>query len=67
MTTDWERIKSHFEQTAQCHHKQKPLVQHEPGCTFIECSKCDDCKCRLNDGEGLKLTEFLAEWTDKFV
>lgn len=63
MTTDYERIKLHFEATATCRHKQKPKL-HWDGIPYIECDLCDACRCKSHDGEGIKLTEFLAGWME---
>ena len=62
MTSEWERIKNHFEKTAICKHGEKPLV-HYDGIPWIECKLGDKCRCKSHDGEGIKLTEFLAGWT----
>lgn len=66
MTSEWERITSHFEKTAICKHGEKPLISYEPGCLVCECKLEDKCKCRAHDGEGLKLSEFLAGWMASF-
>lgn len=66
--TAWEQIKRQFEAGTVCRqHKQTPLVQHEPGCTFIECARGDDCRCRMSNGDGGPLTPFLAKWQERFA
>jgi len=61
--TDFERIMNHFNLTAKCKRRRdaKPQLGYLPGCAFIECSH-EKCACRMNDGEGLKLSEFIAKW-----
>lgn len=63
MKSSWERIKDHFEATAKCRHGNKPRVNHE-GCTWVE---IDGCKCESVDGEGIPLSQFLAEWQERFA
>jgi hypothetical protein len=64
--TDFERIKAHFEANATCPHKQKPLVNYDPGCAFIQCSKGGACKCQMNEGDGIPISQFLAGWQERF-
>lgn len=61
--TDMERIMDHFNQNATCRKRRdaKPQIGYLPGCAFIECEHAD-CRCRMNDGEGGPLSEFIARW-----
>lgn len=61
--TDWEKIKTQFEQRAVCRHGNKPKIEHD-GCTWIECG--DKCKCTITDGDGIPLSQFLAKWVERF-
>ncbi len=62
--SDWETIVNHFESTARCSHGNRPHVSYDPGC--IVCDTNGNCKCESHDGDGLTLTQFLAEWQSKF-
>lgn len=62
--SDWEKIVNHFEATAKCRCKNKPRVHYDPGCVVIDTN--GNCKCQMHDGEGLPLTQVLAEWQKKF-
>ena len=64
MKTDWERIKDQFEAKARCRHGNRPMIHHD-GCTWIECSK-ETCKCMMADGDGIPLSQLLANWQEKF-
>jgi hypothetical protein len=61
--TDFERIQNHFNDTAKCKRRRdaKPQLGYLPGCAFIECEH-EKCACRMNDGEGGPLSEFIAHW-----
>ena len=63
MKTDFERIRDHFNESATCKRRRdaKPKLGYEPGCAFIECEH-SQCACRMNDGEGLPTSEFIARW-----
>jgi hypothetical protein len=63
--TDWEKIVNHFEATAKCVHGNNPRVFYEPGCLVVETK--GNCKCEHWDGEGLPLTQVLAEWQKRFT
>lgn len=65
--TDWESIKTHFESKAKCKLGNKPCVHYEPGVTWIACHLGDGCKCQKNDGDGIPLTQFMAEWQERFA
>jgi len=63
--TDFERIMNHFNAIAKCKRRDaKPQLGYLPGCAFIECEH-EKCACRMNDGEGLKLSEFIAKWNGR--
>ena len=62
--TDFEFIKNQFESRAKCRHGNLPKINHE-GCTWIEC-KPEGCKCMMADGDGIPLSQFLANWMEKF-
>ena len=62
--TDWEVIKNQFESRAKCRHGNSPKINHD-GCTWIEC-KPEGCKCMMADGDGIQLSQFLANWIEKF-
>lgn len=64
--TDQERIMSHFNATATCKRRReaKPRLGYEPGCSFIECEH-PSCPCRMNDGDGGPLSEFIARWMQR--
>lgn len=61
--TDQERIMNHFNQHAQCRKwaQANPKLKYEPGCAYIECEHAD-CRCRMNEGDGIPLSEFIAKW-----
>jgi len=64
MKSGWERMVDHFESTARCIHKNAVKVNYEPGCLSID--PIGTCKCCLHDGDGLPLTQVLAEWQRQF-
>lgn len=61
--TDFERIQNHFNALATCKRRRdaKPQLGYLPGCAFIECEH-EKCACRMNDGDGGPLSEFIARW-----
>lgn len=61
--TDYERIRDHFNESVTCKRRRdaKPQLGYDPGCAFIECEH-EQCACRMNDGEGLPTSEFIARW-----
>lgn len=62
--TDMERIVDHFNaNVTACKRRSqsKPQIAYEPGCAFIECQHAD-CRCRMNDGDGIALSKFIATW-----
>jgi hypothetical protein len=61
--TDFERIVNHFNATAKCKRRRDgmPKLGYLPGCAFIECEH-ENCPCRMNDGDGLTLSAFIAKW-----
>ena len=64
MTED-ERQIAHFNTlTSDCRHRQKPQLQYEPGCWFIECAKKAECKCMIADGSNASPTPLLLRWTE---
>lgn len=65
--TSYETIRNLFNSTAICRHGEQPKIDYQPGCIFIECSKGDECKCRLNDGDGGPITPFLAKWNKQYA
>ena len=64
---EYERIRNQFNDTAICRHGQKPSLEYDPGCLYVECAKGDECKCRLADGDGIATTAFLIEWQRRFA
>jgi hypothetical protein len=64
--TDYERIRSVFNAAATCKHGERPQLNYDPGCLYVECSKGDLCKCRMADGDGIATSAFLAAWREKF-
>lgn len=64
MKSEWERMVYHFESTARCVHKNKPRVFYEPGLTVVDTN--GNCLCQSHDGDGLPLTQVLAEWIKSF-
>lgn len=65
--TDYERIQHLFNSTAECRYGQRPRLDYEPGCLYVECAKGDECKCRLNDGDGGAVSAFLIRWRQRFA
>lgn len=65
--TPYEQIRNLFNATAQCRYGERPQLDYEPGCLFIECSKAGECKCKMNDGDGGPITPFLAKWNEKYA
>ena len=65
--TDYERIRDIFNATATCRHGERPRLEYEPGCLYVECDKGDACKCRLNNGDGGSTSAFLIEWRRRFA
>lgn len=62
--TDFERIMNHLNATVTgCKRRRdaKPQLGYLPGCAFIECEH-EKCPCRMNDGDGLPLSTFIAKW-----
>jgi len=55
--TDYERIRQQFNATAVCHLQQRPVLDYEPGCAFIQCER----------GEGGSTTALLIEWRARYV
>ena len=51
--TDYERIRDKFNATAVCHLQQRPVLDYEPGCAFIQCERGDTCKCQLGEHDTL--------------
>ena len=66
-TTTYERIKNQFNVSTECRYGQRPVLDYEPGCLFIECAQKDACRCRLNDGDGGSTTAFLIRWRERFA
>jgi len=66
-TTTYERIKNQFNASTECRYGQRPVLDYEPGCLFIECAQGDKCRCRLNDGDGGSTTAFLIRWRERFA
>lgn len=66
-TTTYERIRQQFNATAVCHLQQRPVLDYEPGCAFIQCERGDACKCQLLDGEGGSTTALLIEWRARYA
>lgn len=64
---EYERIRNQFNDTAICRHGQKPSLEYDPGCLYVECAKGDECKCRLADGDGIAITAFLIDWNARFA
>jgi len=62
MTPDEQTMKD-FAATAKCRRRANasPRINHEPGVTWIECDH-PKCACRINDGDGLPLPEFVKKW-----
>jgi len=65
--TDYEKIRNRFNASTECRYGQRPALDYEPGCLFIECAQGDKCKCRLNDGDGGSTTAFLIRWRERFA
>jgi hypothetical protein len=65
--TAYEQIREQFNESAVCRHKERPRLEYEPGCLFIECSKASECRCRLNSGEGGPVSAFLIDWSKRFA
>jgi len=65
--TDYEKIKNAFEAKAVCRHRQHPKLHCEPGVVWIECSLKDNCKCRLHQDSGERLSPMLANWSQLFT
>lgn len=66
-TTTYERIRQQFNSTAVCYLQQRPVLDYEPGCAFIQCERGDACKCQLLDGEGGSTTALLIEWRARYA
>lgn len=66
-TTTYERIRQQFNSTATCRHGNRPALDYEPGCAFIQCERGDACKCQLLDGEGGSTTALLIEWRARYA
>jgi hypothetical protein len=64
--TAYEQIRNQFNESAACRYGEKPRLDYEPGCAFIQCERYD-CKCRLNDGDGVPTTALLIEWQRRFA
>ena len=64
--TDFERIASHFNTTAKCRRRKdsRPRVDHEPGCTFIQCEH-KECACVMNSHGDEPLSVTLAKWQER--
>jgi len=65
--TTFEHARDHFNATAMCAYGQRPQLNYEPGCAYIECAKLEACKCRLNDGDGIATSAFLIAWRERFA
>lgn len=65
--TDYEKIRNLFNATALCRQGERPQLDYEPGCLFIECPKGDECKCRMADGDGGATSAFLIKWRERFA
>lgn len=65
--TDYERIQQSFNAATTCRHGKQPKLFYDPGCLFVECSPCDKCRCRLNDGDGGPVSAFLIRWRERFA
>ena len=63
--TEYERIREQFNATAECIHHQRPRLDYEPGCLFVECN-LESCKCRAIDGDGGPVSPFLINWQQRF-
>ena len=66
MASDYEQIRRRFNSLSVCLYGEAPKLDYEPGCHFIECSKGEACKCRMNDGDGGPVTEFLIRWKQQY-
>lgn len=65
--TAYDRIRDEFNTSATCRYGNKPHLDYDPGCLYIECAKGDECKCRLADGDGGSTTAFLIDWNARFA
>ena len=63
----YEQIRNIFNASATCRNGKRPVLDHEPGCLFIECADGEKCKCRLNDGDGGPTSAFLIRWRERFA
>lgn len=65
--TDYERIRNQFNTSAICRHNERPSLEYEPGCLYVECAKAAECRCRYNSGEGETTSAFIIEWQRRFA
>lgn len=65
--TAYEQIREQFNESAVCKRGERPQLEYEPGCIYVECAKVDLCRCRLNSGEGGPVSAFLIEWRRRFA
>jgi hypothetical protein len=65
--TAYEQIREQFNESAVCKRGQRPRLDYEPGCLYVECAKAAECRCRLNSGEGGPVSAFLIEWRKRFA
>jgi hypothetical protein len=65
--TEYERIRDRFNASTTCREGQRPRLDYEPGCRYIECERGDACRCRLNDGDVGPISAFLIRWRERFA
>lgn len=66
--TSEERQMNHFNthnNGCRLRRESKPQIQHEPGCTWIECD-ASRCPCAMADGGDLSTSAFLAKWQGRY-
>jgi hypothetical protein len=65
--TDYERIRKQFNASTACRWGQRPRLDYDPGCLFIECAESDKCRCCMADGDGGTVSAFLIRWRERYA
>ena len=65
--TDYERIRDQFNASAVCREGERPRLDYEPGCLFVECAKAEKCRCRYASGDSEATSAFLIEWQRRYA